>query len=128
MRRMIATSKAPQALGSYSQGLVVNHVLYLSAQLPLVPSTMALCSPDIAQQAPQVFANLAAVCRAADASLEELIELTIYLIDVSDITWVNQVIADVCPPPFPARSTIGVASLPKGAKIAVSGMVLLNNA
>ncbi len=123
-RTTINTSDAPSAIGAYSQAVNVNGTVYLSGQIPLLPESMTLVEdPD--GQIHQVFKNLTAVTRAAGGSLNEVVKLTIYLTDLSLFARVNEIMAEYFDEPFPARAAVGVAELPKGARIEVEGIMVL---
>lgn len=123
-RTTINTSDAPSAIGAYSQAVNINGTVYLSGQIPLVPESMTLVEkPD--EQIHQVFKNLSAVTRAAGGSLNDVAKLTIYLTDLSLFARVNEIMAGYFDEPFPARAAVGVAELPKGAKIEVEGIMVL---
>ncbi|MDH3316678.1 MAG: RidA family protein [Gammaproteobacteria bacterium] len=123
-RTTINTSDAPSAIGAYSQAVNINGTVYLSGQIPLVPESMTLVEdPD--EQIHQVFKNLGAVTRAAGGSLNEVVKLTVYLTDLSLFPRVNEIMAGYFDEPFPARAAVGVAELPKGAKIEVEGIMVI---
>ena len=118
-RQSIHTDRAPQAIGTYSQAIRAGDTVYLSGQVPFDPATMQLVAGDIEAQARRVFDNLKAVAEAAGASLEQAVKLTIFLTDLTHFARVNEVMASYFAKPYPARSTIGVASLPRGAQIEI---------
>jgi reactive intermediate/imine deaminase len=121
----IHTSKAPAAIGPYSQAIRAGNTIYLSGQIPLDPKTMQLVEGDVRAQARQVFDNLAAVAQAAGGSLANAVRLTIYLTDLAHFPVVNEIMAEYCNEPYPARVTIGVAQLPRGAAVEVDGILVL---
>jgi reactive intermediate/imine deaminase len=121
----IHTSKAPAAIGPYSQAIRAGNTIYLSGQIPLDPTTMELVKGDVRAQARQVFDNLAAVAQAAGGSLANAVRLTIYLTDLAHFPVVNEIMAEYCKEPYPARATIGVAQLPRGAAVEVDGILVL---
>ena len=121
----IHTSRAPAAIGPYSQAIRAGSTIYLSGQIPLDPKTMELVKGDIRAQARQVFNNLAAVAEAAGGSLTNAVRLTIYLTDLANFPVVNEIMAEYCKEPYPARATIGVAQLPRGAAVEVDGILVL---
>ena len=123
-RRAISTSSAPAAIGTYSQAVRAGDTVYLSGQIPLVPSTMELAE-GTRSQIQQVFENLSAVAAAAGGSLAQVVKLTIYLTDLDHFATVNEVMGRYFEPPYPARAAIGVASLPKGASIEIEGVMVL---
>lgn len=118
-RHSIHTDRAPQAIGTYSQAVRAGDTVYLSGQVPFDPATMQLVTGDIEVQARRVFDNLKAVAEAAGGSLGHAVKLTIFLTDLANFAKVNEVMAAYFAKPYPARSTIGVASLPRGAQIEI---------
>ena len=116
---IIHSDKAPKAIGPYSQAVLAGGTLYLSGQTPLDPSTGKLVDGDISAQARQVFENLAAVLAAADAGFPDVVRVGIYLTDLGNFAAVNEVMKQYFDEPYPARSTIGVASLPLGAAVEI---------
>ena len=121
----IHTSRAPAAIGPYSQAIRAGSTIYLSGQIPLDPKTKELVKGDIRVQTRQVFENLAAVAEAAGGSLANAVRITIYLTDLANFSVVNEVMAEFCKEPYPARVTIGVAQLPRGAAVEVDGILVL---
>jgi reactive intermediate/imine deaminase len=121
----IHTSRAPAAIGPYSQAIRAGSTIYLSGQIPLDPNTKELVKGDIRAQTRQVFDNLAAVSEAAGGSLANAVRLTIYLTDLANFSAVNEVMAEYCKEPYPARVTIGVAQLPRGAAVEIDGILVL---
>lgn len=124
-RIIIATDKAPQAIGTYSQAVKVNQTVYMSGQIPLVPETMELVEGDIAVQIRRVFDNLAAVAGAAGGSLQDVAKLNVFLTDLSHFPTVNEIMAEYFQQPYPARAAIGVAALPKGASVEMDAILEL---
>jgi reactive intermediate/imine deaminase len=118
-RTIVATHHAPAAIGPYSQAVRAGATVYLSGQIPLDPSTGELVGGPIDAQARRVFENLKAVAAAAGATLDDAVRVTIYLTDLGHFAAVNAVMAEYFREPYPARVTIGVASLPKGAAVEV---------
>ena len=125
-RQIISTDKAPKAIGPYSQAVRVGNTVYLSGQIHLDPATGELVTGDITAKARRVFENLTAVCAAAGGSLAQVVRVGIYLTDLANFAAVNAVMAEYCKEPYPARSTIGVASLPKGAEVEVDAVLVLD--
>jgi len=123
-RIAIATPSAPSAIGTYSQAIRAGDTVYLSGQIPLDPQTMELVSPDAHAQIHQVFRNLRAVARAAGGDFGDLVKLNIYLTDLTDFPLVNEVMSEYFDEPYPARAAIGVASLPKGARVEMEGVLV----
>ncbi|HUL48322.1 MAG TPA: RidA family protein [Steroidobacteraceae bacterium] len=118
-RQSIQTDRAPQAIGTYSQAVRAGDTVYLSGQVPFDPATMQFVAGDIEAQARRVFENLKAVAEAAGSSLAQAVKLTIFLTDLANFAKVNEVMAAYFAKPYPARSTVGVASLPRGAQIEI---------
>jgi reactive intermediate/imine deaminase len=122
---VIHTAEAPQAIGTYSQAVRAGNTVYLSGQIPLVPATMALVEGGIRAQITQVFDNLQAVARAAGGSLADTVKLTIYLTDLADFPEVNDVMANYFETPYPARATVQVAALPRGARVEIDAILVV---
>ena len=122
---IISTPDAPQAIGPYSQAVKAGNTVYLSGQIPLVPETMEMVEGGIKEQAQQVFANLAAVAKAAGGSLNDAVKVNISLTDLGDFAAVNEVMASVFAEPYPARACVQVAALPRGAQIEVEVILSL---
>ncbi|MBA8889662.1 reactive intermediate/imine deaminase [Dokdonella fugitiva] len=124
-RSIIHTDQAPKAIGPYSQAVRAGNTVYLSGQIPLDPATGELVGGDISRQARRVFENLSAVCAAAGGSLADVVRVGIYLTDLGDFAAVNSVMAEYCQQPYPARSTIQVSALPRGAHVEVDAIMVL---
>lgn len=124
-RAVIYTEKAPEAIGTYSQAIKVDNTVYLSGQIPLDPATMTLVEGGFEAQAEQVFKNLAAVCEAANGSLNHIVKLNFYLTDLANFTVVNEVMARHFREPFPARAAVGISQLPKGALFEAEGVMVV---
>ena len=122
-RHPIATDRAPAAIGPYSQAVRSGNSVFLSGQIPLDPATGQLVEGDIATQARRVFDNLAAVCTAAGGSMDQVVRVGIYLMDLGDFAAVNAVMAEYFTAPYPARSTIQVSGLPRGARVEVDAIL-----
>lgn len=125
-RQIIQTDKAPAAIGPYSQAVRVGDTVYLSGQIPLDPGTGLLVEGDIAVQARRSFENLKAVCEAAGGSLSDIVRLGLYLTDLDNFAAVNAVMGEFFKAPYPARSTIEVAGLPRGAGFEVDAVMVLD--
>lgn len=124
----ISTDRAPAAIGPYSQAVRAGGTVYFSGQIPLDPATGALIEGDISAQARRVFDNLQAVAAAAGGSLADIARIGIYLTDLADFAAVNAVMAEYFNQPYPARSTIEVSALPKGAQIEVDAVLVADSA
>lgn len=118
-RTILHSDRAPKAIGPYSQAVRAGDTLYLSGQTPLDPSSGELVAGDISAQATQVFGNLEAVLAAAGATFDDVVRVGIYLTDLGDFGAVNEVMKRHFREPYPARSTIGVAALPRGAQVEI---------
>ena len=125
MRQPVHTDRAPAAIGPYSQAVLAGGTVFLSGQIPLDPATGELVTGDIATQARRAFDNLRAVCEAAGGSLDGVARLGLYLTDLGDFAAVNAVMAEYFQAPYPARSTIQVSGLPKGAHFEVDAILVL---
>ena len=124
-RTIIATDRAPQAIGTYSQAVKVDTTVYMSGQIPLDPATMELVNGGIEDQIRRVFDNLSAVAEAAGGTLGDVVKLNIFLTDLSCFPTVNEIMANYFNEPYPARAAIGVASLPKGAQVEMDAVLEL---
>ena len=121
----ISTPDAPAAIGTYSQAVRAGDTVYLSGQIPLDPKSMKLVEGDFEAQAKRVFDNLRAVCRAAGGDFDRVVRVTIYLTDLAQFPKVNDLMATYFKEPFPARVTVGVASLPRGAQVEIDAVMHL---
>lgn len=126
-KQIIQTDAAPAAVGPYSQAIAVTggKTVYVSGQLGLDTKTGELVSENFEAQVRQCFTNLQAVVEAAGGSLEQLVKLNLFLTDLSKFASVNAIMAEMIPEPYPARSTIGVASLPKNAQFEVEAILVI---
>lgn len=127
MKQIIRTVKAPAAIGVYSQAVKSGNTVYISGQIPLVPESMQLISDDFEAQANQVFKNLQAVAHAAGGELTDIVRLTIYLTDMTNFVKTNEIMANYFSEPYPARAVIGIADLPKQAKIEIDAIMVLSD-
>lgn len=126
-KAVINTDQAPAAIGPYSQAIKAGNTVYLSGQIPLDPATMALVSEDFEAQARQVFTNLKAVCEEAAGTLQDVVKLNLYLVDLENFAVVNQVMEEFFEKPYPARAAIGVKALPKGAQFEAEGIMVIGD-
>ena len=124
-KQIISTSRAPAAIGVYSQATRVGNTIWVSGQIPLDPKTKELVVGDMEVQVRQVFENLQAIVVAAGAGLDDVVKATVYLIDLSHFALVNRVMAEFFHEPYPAPAAVGVAALPRGAQIEVECIVAL---
>ncbi len=123
-RKIIKTTDAPQAIGTYSQAVEIENTVYLSGQIPLVPDTMELVEGDMRIQITRVFENLDAVVKAAGGSLADIVKLNIYLTDLSHFPLINEIMANYFDEPYPARAAVGVSELPKGAEVEMDAIMI----
>lgn len=124
-KSIIETPDAPQAIGTYSQAVKIDHTVYLSGQIPLDPVNMTLVDGDIRAQITQVFLNLQAVAQAAGGELSDIVKLNVYLTNLVHFPIVNDVMSELFVEPYPARAAIGVAALPKNAAVEIDGIMVL---
>jgi reactive intermediate/imine deaminase len=125
-REIIRTDQAPQAIGTYSQGVKVGTTVYLSGQIALVPETMEMVEGDMVTQIRRVFENLQAVAKAAGGDLSDVVKLNVFLTDLDNFPLVNEVMADFFAEPYPARAAVGVAALPKDAGVEMDAVLELS--
>ena len=125
--RTIQTNKAPAAIGPYSQGIIANGFLYTAGQIALDPASGQIVGGDVAAQAERVFANLAAILAEAGATWKDVVKTTVFLQDMADFPRVNEVYARVMGEARPARSTVAVAGLPRGALVEIEAVVQVNS-
>jgi len=124
-KEIISTPNAPAAIGPYSQAVKTGLVVFLSGQIGLDPGTKELVGGDFAAQVRQAFKNLDAVARASGGSLANAVKFTLFLTDLARFAEVNSIMGELVPQPYPARSTIGIASLPRGAQFEVEAILVL---
>jgi len=124
----LATPEAPAAVGPYSQAITAGGFLYTAGQIPLDPATGELIEGDITAQTTRVLENLRALLHAAGAGFADVVKTTVFLTDLADFAAMNAVYAGYFQAPFPARSTIQVAALPKGARVEIEAVALLPSA
>jgi reactive intermediate/imine deaminase len=124
-KQIIHTNKAPQAIGTYSQAVKVDHTVYLSGQIPLDPDTMTVVEGDISIQIRRVFDNLQAVAEAAGGDLSNIVKLNVFLTDLSHFPIVNEVMGEYFTEPYPARAAVGVAALPKEVEVEIDAIMVV---
>lgn len=122
--KVIQTDKAPKAIGSYSQAIESNGMVFLSGQIPLDPTTMERVHGSFEDQLSVVFENFRHVAEAAGGNLADVVKITIYLTDLSDYPSVNEVMSRYFDSPFPARAVVGVSALPLDAPVEVEGVMI----
>lgn len=120
-KKIISTTQAPAAIGPYSQAVQTGNLVFTSGQLGMDPVSGELAA-GVEAQAHQAFKNLEAILTAAGGSLANVVKFTLFLTDLSDFAKVNEIMAQYVPQPYPARSTVGVASLPKGGLFEVEAV------
>ena len=126
-KQIISTDQAPKAIGTYSQAVKAGNTVYLSGQIPLDPTTMALVEGGIDAQIRRVFDNLKAVSEAAGGELKDTVKLNVFLTDLSHFPRVNAIMAEYFVEPYPARAAIGVAALPHGASVEMDAVLVLGD-
>ena len=124
-RQIIQTNRAPQAIGPYSQAVRAGDTVYLSGQIALDPETMQMVTGEVEVEIRRVFENLKAVAEAAGGSLANAVKINVFLTDLAYFAKVNEIMASYCTEPFPARAAIGVAQLPRGARVEIEGVLYL---
>jgi reactive intermediate/imine deaminase len=124
-RSIIHTDHAPKAIGTYSQAVRAGNTVYVSGQIPLDPATGQLVSGDIELEIRRVFDNLAAIATAAGGSFANVVKLTVFLTDLTHFPKVNEIMATYFREPYPARAAIGVAALPRGARVEMECILVL---
>ena len=122
---IINTERAPKAIGAYSQAVRVGDTVYVSGQIPLDPATMQLVTGDIEAEVRRAFENLAAVAEAAGGSLANAVKVNVFLIDLAHFGKVNDIMATCFRQPYPARAAVGVAQLPRGARVEIDCVLYL---
>jgi reactive intermediate/imine deaminase len=128
-KHIIATDKAPAAIGTYSQAVAVTGgtTVYLSGQIPFIPETMEIIEGGISEEIHQVFKNLTAVCNEAGGDLNHIVKLNIFLTDLSNFPIVNEIMAQYFDQPYPARAAIGVKELPKAVGVEMDGVMIVDS-
>lgn len=124
-RQIIHTDDAPAAIGTYSQAVKVGNTVYCSGQIPLDPKTMTLLNATVEDEIHQVFRNLAAVAKASGGTLAHAVKLGVFLTDLGHFAKVNEIMGQYFSAPFPARAAVGVASLPRGARVEADMILVL---
>jgi 2-iminobutanoate/2-iminopropanoate deaminase len=124
MKRAIASAAAPQAIGPYSQGVAQGQLVFLSGQIGLDPATGSLVPGGTEVETRRVLDNLRAVLAASGLGFDAVVKTTIYLVDLSDFASVNQIYGEYFTEPYPARATVGVAALPRGARVEIDAIAV----
>tara|TARA_B100000287_G_scaffold434875_1_gene500750 strand:- start:2339 stop:2722 length:384 start_codon:yes stop_codon:yes gene_type:complete len=123
MKKPIFTNNAPAAIGPYSQAIQWGDVVFISGQIPIIPSTGELNNKTFHDQVSQVIDNLEAICNEAGGSLDNILKLTIFLTDLTKFDEVNEIMTRRFSEPFPARATIEISKIPKGADIEMDAIL-----
>jgi len=128
MKEKIHTENAPKAIGTYSQAISVTKgkTVYLSGQIPLIPSTMEMVSDNIEHQIKQVFENLKSVCLASGGSLNDIVKLNVFLTDLTNFSKVNEIMASYFDEPYPARAAVGINELPRAALVEMDAVMIIS--
>lgn len=126
MKHVIKTSKAPQAIGPYSQAVLAGNLLFVSGQIGLDPETQALVSDDFSKQAEQVLRNIESIVMAAGGRVIDVMRLTVYVTDLAYFDAFNEVIKTAFSEPYPARAVVEVSRLPKDALVEIEAIALLD--
>lgn len=125
MKQNIQSRRAPAAVGPYSPAIRVGDLVFCSGQIPIDPATGNLVDGDITAQTEQVMRNLAALCEAAGANLDNVVKTTVYMVDLAEFAKVNEVYGKYFTEPYPARATAQASALPKGARIEIEAIAYL---
>jgi len=127
-KNKIHSDEAPQAIGTYSQAVSVvgGKTVYLSGQIPLIPSTMEMVSDNIDDQIKQVFENLKLVCKASGGCLNDIVKLNVFLTDLSNFSKVNGIMAGYFDEPYPARAAVGIKELPRAALVEMDAVMVIS--
>ena len=125
LKEPIQTNKAPKAIGAYSQAIKSGEFLFISGQIPLNPKTMKIVDSSFEDSAQRVISNIENICKEAGASLDDIVKLNIYLIDLENFDTLNKIMEERFSEPFPARATVEVARLPKDVMIEMDAIVSL---
>jgi len=123
MKKPIFTNNAPAAIGPYSQAIQWGDLVFISGQIPLIPTSGELNNKSFNHQASQVIDNLEAICKEAGGGLDNILKLTIYLTDLSKFDTVNEIMSERFSEPFPARATLEISKLPKGVDIEMDAIL-----
>jgi len=127
-KNKIHSDNAPQAIGTYSQAVSVvgGTTVYLSGQIPLIPSTMEMVSDNIEDQIKQVFENLKSVCLASGGSLNDIVKLNVFLTNLTNFSKVNEIMANYFDEPYPARAAVGIKELPRAALVEMDAVMVIS--
>ena len=123
-RSTVYTDKAPVPLGTYSQGVKVGNMIFLAAQTPVVPGTNEIAEGGFEGQVRQTFSNLKAVVEACGGTLADVVQVTVYITDISKFSTMNDIMAEYFTPPYPARTTAGAAQLARNTQVAIDAIMV----
>ncbi len=126
MRQAISTDRAPQAIGPYSQAVRTGHLLFVSGQVPIDPSTGELIDGGTGAQTHQALKNVGEILKAAGASFDHVMRATVFLLDMNDFAEMNEVYQQYFSPPAPARAAVQVSRLPKDARVEIEVLAVLD--
>jgi len=124
-RTIISTELAPLAIGTYSQAVRVGQTVYMSGQIALDPATMQMDNGNVEMEVHRAFRNLRAVAQAAGGGLDDVVKLNVYLTDLSNFPLVNETMGKYFVMPYPARASVGVKELPRGARVEIDAILEL---
>ena len=124
MKKLINTTKAPAAIGAYSQGVEINGMLFVSGQIPFVPQTMELVSEDVQEQTQQSLINLWAILEEAGYGLDDVVKTTIFIKDMNEFGLINEIYGEFFKDNKPARACVEVARLPKDVKVEIEAIAV----
>lgn len=125
-RSVISTNNAPGAIGPYSQAIKTGNTVYLSGQIPLDPATGEMVNDSFQAEVDQVFKNLTGVCEAAGGALKDIVKFNIYVTDLANFAVVNATMERLLEKPYPARATLEISGLPKGAQVEIEGVMVID--
>lgn len=123
MKKIIHTDNAPGAIGTYSQAVVTDNLIFISGQIPLDPKSMEIVSGDFKDRTHRVFKNLKNIANAAGRNLDDAVKVTVFLTDLDNFAAVNEVMAEYFQKPYPARAAVGVSALPKGVDVEIEAIL-----
>jgi len=126
-KKIVFTEKAPKPIGPYSQAVIVDKFIFLSGQIGISPQTANLVEGGIVAETKQIFANLKAVLESANSSLDNIVKTTVYLTNLSKFSEMNNIYNEYFTEDYPARATIQVSALPKGACVEIEAIAVLND-
>ena len=125
LKQVVKSSQAPAAIGPYSQAIVAGGWLFISGQIPIDPGTGEMIPGDISAQAARVLENLRAILKEAGKGMDSVVRTTVYLADLSEFAAMNEVYGRYFPDPFPARATVEVSALPRGARLEIDAIAIV---